>query len=138
MKKITAIINDKSIYDVKALLGEIGVVKSVTGKTGLINVNTNEIVGTFDKYEDTKVDSNLFLQRKVVRGNNNKIITFLRIYDAKVQKMVADNGIFVGIMLWIIEFVFYKIRKQKNIIYSIVIDLRLFLRVLMKHLMIFN
>ena len=99
MKKVSSIIEEKNVYDLEILIRDTALMKSVTGKTGLINIKTNEIVGSFDKfYTIYSPDDNFYFQEKEVEDESKdyfKRKKYVRIYDALHEKMVVDGWLVV-------------------------------------------
>ncbi len=96
MKKTSIIVKEKSMYDIDILIGNTAYIKSVTGKTGLLNIKTNAIIGDMDYYH-TIYDTNgkFYIQtleiEKGTRENNWHSKKNIRIYDALNEKMIADG-----------------------------------------------
>lgn len=96
MKKTSIVVKEKSIYDIDILIGNTAYIKSVTGKTGLLNIKTNEIIGNMDYYY-TIYDTNgkFYFQtleiEKETEENNCPSKKNIRIYDALNEKMIADG-----------------------------------------------
>lgn len=91
MKKISTKIKEKKLYDVKALLGNIAAVKSATGKSGLINVKTDEILGTLDDYamEIYRSDELIFLIKVIADEEGRR--KFVSICDTRSERLLAEN-----------------------------------------------
>ncbi len=96
MKKVSSVIAEKNIYELEILIRNTALMKSVTGKTGLINIKTNKIVGSFDNFYHNiyNSDDNFYFQEKEVEGEGKGYFAskvYVRIYDTLYEKMVADN-----------------------------------------------
>ena len=67
MKKTSTIVKEKTICEIETLINNTAYIKSVTGKTGLLNIKTNQIVGDMDNYY-TVYDTNekLYYQEKTI------------------------------------------------------------------------
>ena len=100
MKKVSSVIEEKNVYDLEILIRDTALMKSVTGKTGLINIKTNEIVGSFDKfYTIYSPDDNFYFQEKEVEDESKdyfKRKKYVRIYDSLHEKMVVDGWLVVN------------------------------------------
>ena len=101
MKKISTIVKEKSMYDIDILIGNTAYIKSVTGKTGLMNIKTNEIIGDMDHYY-TIYDKRgkFFIQtleiEKATKENNWQSRKIIRIYDALNEKMIVERAEVIG------------------------------------------
>lgn len=96
MKRTSIVVKEKSIYNIDILIDNIAYIKSVTGKTGLLNIKTNEIIGDMNYYY-TISDTNgkFYIQtleiEKGTKENNWHSKENIRIYDALNEKMIADG-----------------------------------------------
>ena len=99
MKKESSVIEEKNVYNLEVLIRNTALMKSVTGKTGLINIKSNEIVGSFDNfYTIYSPDDNFYFQEKEVEDESKdyfKRKTYVRIYDALNEKTIADNWLVI-------------------------------------------
>ena len=50
MKKTSTIVKEKNTYEIDVFINNTAYIKSVTGKTGLLNIKTNQIIGDMDNY----------------------------------------------------------------------------------------
>ena len=57
MKKKSTIIEEKNTYDIGILINNTAYINSVTGKSGLLNVKTNQIIGNMDNFYRTTYDT---------------------------------------------------------------------------------
>lgn len=93
MKKTTTVVQEKNIYNIGIMINNIALINSVTGKSGLLNVKTNEIIGVMDNYE-TKYNSKskfYYQIKKVKSPDNANELELIRIYDAKEERMIVDG-----------------------------------------------
>ncbi len=96
MKKTSIVVKEKDSFEIDILINNTGYIKSVTGKTGLLNIKTNEIIGEMDNYY-TIYDSNneFYYQEKTIeessKENNWESKKTVRIYDAQKEKMLVDG-----------------------------------------------
>lgn len=99
MKKVSSVIEEKNIYYLEKTINDTALVKSVTGKMGLINTKTNEIVGSFGFFStDCYDDDNFYLQKKEIAykvDDRTKRDYYIRIYDALHEKIVVDDWLIV-------------------------------------------
>lgn len=98
MEKKTSIIENKEIYNVENILDDIALITSMSGKSGLLNIKTNEIVGSFDNYE-TKWNSNSHFYYQVKKVDLDTLVDFegkaIRIYDTLKKECIADNWLII-------------------------------------------
>ena len=73
MKKTSAIVKEKNTYEIDVLINNTAYIKSVTGKTGLLNIKTNQIIGDMDDYY-TIYDTHgkFYYQEKTIEESNEK------------------------------------------------------------------
>lgn len=96
MKKESNVVQEQKAYKISVIINNIALMYSATGKSGLVNIKTNEIIGSFDDYY-TIYDTNnkLYYQEKseyVGKGNNcNTKSTVVKIYDAENERVIADR-----------------------------------------------
>lgn len=96
MKKTSIIVKEKNIYDINILIVNTAYIKSVTGKSGLLNIKTNQIIGNMDYYDTIYSENEQFYYqaKKIQEGETEKDSTprkTLRIYDALTETMIADG-----------------------------------------------
>lgn len=94
MEKTSSILENKEIYSVENILDDIALITSNDGKSGLLNIKTNEIVGNFDNYE-TKWNSNSHFYYQIKQADLDTLVDFkgkvIRIYDTLKKECIADN-----------------------------------------------
>jgi len=94
MEKTSSILENKEIYSVENILDDIALITSTSGKSGLLNIKTNEIVGSFDNYE-TKWNSNFHFYYQVKDVKLDTLVDFkgkaIRIYDTLKKECIVDN-----------------------------------------------
>lgn len=99
MKKESTIVKEKNIYDLRILIRNTALMQSITGTSGLVNVKSNEIVGSFDNfYTIYDNDNNFYFQEKEIpheSGDYFRRKKSVRIYDALNEKTVADNWLVI-------------------------------------------
>ena len=99
MQKKSLVIEEKVSYDTLGVICDTALVKSVTGMSGLINIKTQKIVGSFDNFFSLNYfDEGLFIQAKTVEeqiDGEKKINIYIRIYDALSEKMLANNWLVI-------------------------------------------
>ena len=100
MKKTSTIVKEKNIYEIDVLINNTAYVKSVTGKTGLLDIKTNQIIGDMDNYHiiyDTL--GYLYYQVKTIKEsdaeNNCHKRQLVRIFDALNEKIIVDGWEFI-------------------------------------------
>ncbi len=88
MKKVSATIKEKSLYNLEDAYYDIDTAPATNaaGETGLINIRTGEVVGSFGRYDSTYYDDDSALLFQLNYYNDNT-----RIYDVLKEKMLADN-----------------------------------------------
>lgn len=97
MEKINTIVIENSSYDIIVLINNIAYIKSITGKTGLFNIQTNELIGDMDNYRTIyDIERKIYIQilfKNEIQDNNlhSERSIRVRIYDALNQKIIADN-----------------------------------------------
>ena len=95
MKKTSIVVKEKDSFEIDILINNTAYIKSVTGKTGLLNIKNNKIIGEMDNYY-TIYDSNnaFYYQEKTIeessKENNWKSKKTVRIYDAQKEKILVD------------------------------------------------
>lgn len=99
MEKTSSIIENKEIYSVENILDDIALINSTSGKSALLNIKTNEIVGSFDNYETKwNSDSHFYYQVKDVKLDT--LIDFegkiIRVYDTLKKESVVDNWLIMN------------------------------------------
>lgn len=91
MEKTSIVVKEKDIFEINILINNTAYIKSVTGKTGLLNIKTNKIIGEMDNYS-TIYDKNskFYYQEKTIeessKENNWHSRKTVRIYDAQKEK----------------------------------------------------
>jgi len=96
MKKTSTIVKEKNTYEIDILINNTAYIKSVTGKTGLLNIKTNQIIGGMDNYY-TIYDTHgkFYYQEKKIeessKENNWNSRKTVRIYDALNEKILVDG-----------------------------------------------
>lgn len=96
MKKKSTIIEEKKIYEIDVLINNTAYIESVTGKTGLLNIKTNQIIGDMGNYH-TSYDKRekLYYQEKLIKEDGNKSYwnerKIVRIFDALNEKILVDG-----------------------------------------------
>lgn len=95
MKKTSIVVKEKDNFEIDILINNTAYIKSVTGKTGLLNIKTNQIIGKMDHYY-TIYDTHrqFYTQEKEIEDPNvdswNRKKT-IRVYDAMNDKMLVDG-----------------------------------------------
>ena len=91
MKKITTTKKEKDFYNIETIIDDIAIIKSsISGKRGLLNIETNELIGELDYYNILyNINKKFYLQIKTI---NNEY--FLNVYDVfKHSYVVKDYNI---------------------------------------------
>lgn len=95
MKKTSIVVKEKDSFEIDILINNTAYIKSVTGKTGLLNIKTNKIIGEMDNYYTIYDTSGEFYYQekeiedpKVDSWNRKKTV---RIYDAQKEKTLVDG-----------------------------------------------
>ena len=96
MKKTSTVIKEKNTYKINALINNTAYIESVTGKSGLLDIRTNQIIGKMDNYTtfyDTR--NGFYTQTKEIEKPNMKnardYTYTIRIYDALQENLIVDN-----------------------------------------------
>lgn len=97
MKKTSIVVKEKDNFDINILINNTALIHSVTGKSGLLNVKTNTIIGEMDNYYTIyDAERGFYYQEKTIeeasQENNWKARKVIRVYDTQEEKMVVDNG----------------------------------------------
>lgn len=96
MKKTSTIVKEKNTYEIDVLINNTAYIKSVTGKTGLLNIKTNQIIGDMDNYY-TIYDTHgqFYYQEKTIEKsseeNNWTTRKTVRIFDALNERILVDG-----------------------------------------------
>lgn len=96
MKKTSTIVKEKNTYEIDVLINNTAYIKSVTGKTGLLNIKTNQIIGDMDNYY-TIYDTHgqFYYQEKTIEKsseeNNWTTRKTVRIFDALNERLLVDG-----------------------------------------------
>lgn len=96
MKKTSTIVKEKNIYEIGALINNTAYIKSITGKTGLLNIETNQIIGEMDNYYTIyDTDEKFYYQEKEIektsKENDRTSRKTVRIYDALNEILLVDG-----------------------------------------------
>lgn len=96
MKKTSVIVKEKNTYDIDIVINNTAHITSVTGKTGLLNIKTKEIIGEMDNfYTIYDTSGKFYYQEKEIKKsnkeNNESFKTTVRIYDALNEKILVDG-----------------------------------------------
>lgn len=96
MKKTSIVVKEKDNFDINILINNTALIHSVTGKTGLLNVKTNTIIGEMDNYYTIyDTERGFYYQEKTIeeasQENNWKSRKIVRVYDAQEEKILIDN-----------------------------------------------
>ena len=78
MKKTTTVKKEKDFYNIEIIIDDVAIIKSsISGKNGLLNIKSNQLIGEFGYYEMLyNTDKKFYMQFKTL--NNEQ---FLNIYD---------------------------------------------------------
>ena len=96
MEKESTIMKLDEFYEIKMIINNIAYLESYFGKNGLLNLNTQKLIGELDFY-NTTYDTNrkFYFQEKTINENSNKdfnnSIKTIRIYDALKEELLVDN-----------------------------------------------
>lgn len=96
MKKSSIIVKERNTYGIDVLINNTAYIKSVTGKEGLLNIKTNQIIGEMDNYNTTyDTDEKFYFQEKEIekasKENDWNTRKTLRIYDALNEVLIVDG-----------------------------------------------
>mgnify|MGYP003291652758 CR=1 FL=1 len=96
MKKTSTCVSDKLFYNMSVIMDNIALVYTMGNKSSLANIKTNELIGKIDNYY-TKYfpEKKIFFQLKDEYTEDNKCITHVNIYDAKNEKYIVENFIYI-------------------------------------------
>ena len=91
MRKESKIVEEKNLYDVETVIDDIALIKTYTGKTGLIDIKTGKIIECYDNciiryYNNKKL---FFIEKKNIDKTSKK--TYIKIYDALYKRFIVDN-----------------------------------------------
>lgn len=88
MKKIATTKKEKDFYNVVTIIDDIAIIKSsISGKTALLNIKTNELIGILDYY-NIKVDEFNKLYYQIKNAGEKKLVN---IYDIINKKFLVYN-----------------------------------------------
>lgn len=96
MKKTSTVVTERELYEMSILIGNTGYIQSKSGKTGLFNIKTNQIVGTLDDYY-TYYDTyeKIYAQEKkfskTLEDGKEITIYFANIYDAVSERFIIKE-----------------------------------------------
>lgn len=96
MKKTSIVVKEKDSLKIDIIINNTGYIESVTGKTGLLNIKTNKLIGEMDNYYTIyDREGEFYYQEKTIEKsseeNNWNSRKILRIYDAKEEKILVDG-----------------------------------------------
>ena len=84
MKKTTIKKEQKDFFHITNIIGDVAIIhSSISGKSGLLNIETNELIGDLDYYS-TKIDAS---QVKIIQTKNNP--TSINYYDAEKHEYIV-------------------------------------------------
>ena len=91
MKKITTTKKEKDFYNIETIIDDVALISSsISGKTGLLNIKTNELIGELDYFNTCYNNDNKYYSQ--IKTVNNEY--FLNVYDVlKHNYVVKDYNI---------------------------------------------
>ena len=88
MKKIITTKKEKDFYNIETIIDDVALIESsISGKSGLLNIKTNELIGEIDYYSTFFDINNKFYN--LVKKINNEY--FLNVYDVLKHKYVVKD-----------------------------------------------
>ena len=88
MKKIITTKKEKDFYNIETIIDDVALIESsISGKSGLLNIKTNELIGEIDYYSTFFDINNKFYN--LVKEINNEY--FLNVYDVLKHKYVVKD-----------------------------------------------
>lgn len=88
MKKITTTKKEKDFYNIEIIIDDVALIKSsISGKNGLLDIKTNELIGELDYY-NIKVDELNKLYYQIKNVDSKKVIS---IYDIMNKKYLVRD-----------------------------------------------
>ena len=100
MNKKTTIIKQNNPYEISIIIDNTALIKSLDGKTGLMNIKNNKIIGNFENYH-TLYDNEKKFYIQELSDENTSIKTEykkIRIYDAECEKMIIENFKLINVL----------------------------------------
>ncbi len=91
MKKITTTKKEKDFYNIETIIDDVALISSsISGKTGLLNIKTNELIGELNYFNTCYNNDNKYYSQ--IKTVNNEY--FLNVYDVlKHNYVVKDYNI---------------------------------------------
>ncbi len=95
MKKTSVVVTEKDSFEVKFLINNTGYIISTTGKSGLLDMKNNKIIGKMDNYYTIyNKHRGFYYQEKEIKDqkhNKVEVKKTVRIYDTQEEKMIVDG-----------------------------------------------
>ncbi len=96
MKKESTILTKENFYEVKNIINNTAYLKSTSGKSGLLNIKTRQLIGNLNFYYTyVDLDNKFYFQDLIVHENNsdysNDKKSIIRIYDALKEEIIVDG-----------------------------------------------
>lgn len=95
MKKITTTKKEKDFYNIETIIDDVAIIKSsISGKRGLLNIKTSELIGELDYYNMFYDTDNKYYRQVRTEVRSSGYEYFLNVYDVfKHSYVVKDYNI---------------------------------------------
>lgn len=93
MEKVSAKTKGVSSFDISVLINNTALVNSTDNRSGLYNIKTNKLIGMMDNYRTIYNNQDMIYVQVKEKEDVEDIgdFRYIRIYDAKEEKMLVDN-----------------------------------------------
>jgi len=93
MEKVSGKTKGVSSFDISVLINNTALVNSTDNRSGLYNIKTNKLIGMMDNYRTIYNNQDMIYAQVKEKEDVEDIgdFRYIRIYDAKEEKMLIDN-----------------------------------------------
>ena len=93
MKKRSVVLNEKDLYNIKTLINNTAYIVLPNGKTGLLNIKTNQLLGNIDNFKTCyTLKDEIYEQIKTVEATDERgSYRVINLYDALEEKWIAEG-----------------------------------------------
>ena len=93
MEKVSVKTKGVSSFDISVLINNTALVNSSDNRSGLYNIKTNKLIGMMDNYRTIYNNQDMIYVQVKEKEDVEDIgdFRYIRIYDAKEEKMLVDN-----------------------------------------------
>ena len=96
MRKITTTKKEQDFYNIKVIIDDVALIKSyISGKTGLLNIKTNELIEEPAYYKTLYDNNNKYYNQLRIEVRNGKLEWFLDVYDVLKHSYVVIDYMIV-------------------------------------------